>query len=367
MNIDFYMPAKIISGKNCVSSNADSLVRMGKKCFIVTGKLSAVKSGALDDVIGVFEKNGIKYEIFNEIEPNPLTSTCKKAGDLAHAFGADYILGIGGGSSLDAAKAVALYSEHQDWNHGDIYNRSVPSQHLPVVLIGTTAGTGSEVTGVSVLTNTDTGLKKSISGADCYADISFCDYSYTMSVSRDVRIATMLDAFSHAVEAYFAPGDNSLVNVFALEAVRLLAEYLKDDKFDLHIDSDFERIYTASLFAGLAINKAGTAFPHTVGYFLTERFNVPHGKACAVFLPAFFDRAKKYCPEKLGTILGVMNCDYDSMISFVKKLSSIEVSFSKKDAENVSQRWINGVKNFDRTPGGFSYKDAEHVLKQLIS
>lgn len=367
MNINFYMPVRVYSGKNCLNDNYSQLLKMGWRCFIVSGKTSARLSGALDDVLEIFCKHGISYQIFNEIESNPLTSTCKKAGELARAFEADYILGIGGGSVLDATKAVALFCENPFWKHSDIYERTVPSFHKPVALIGTTAGTGSEVTGVSVLTNSETGIKKSISGLDCYADIAFCDYTYTLSALNDVRISTALDAFCHAVEAYLSNADNETVNIFSLNAISLLAPYILNKNFNEHSENDFEKIYIASIYAGYAINTAGTLFPHTVGYYLTESHNIPHGKACAVFMPTLLERAKKYCPEKLGTILSTLNCELDCLVSEVNSLCSVDVSYSEEDAAEVSLRWINGVKNFDRSPGGFSYKDAEQALKSLIS
>ncbi|MBR3768563.1 MAG: iron-containing alcohol dehydrogenase [Clostridia bacterium] len=347
--------------------NSSSLINIGKKCLIVTGRNSAVSSGALDDVIKIFDANDIEYKIFNEIEPNPLTETCRYAGALASEFVADYILGIGGGSVLDAAKAVAIYCENPHFSHSDIYNRVVPVKHLPVVLIGTTAGTGSEVTGVSVLTSSETGLKKSISGSDCYADIAFCDYSYTKSTNTDVRISTALDALAHSIEAFVASSSNELVELYSERAIKLLSPYILTAKFDNLTDSDFEIIYMASLYAGLAINIAGTCFPHTVGYYLTECHNIPHGKACAAFMPILLEKTKKYCPEKFEAILKIINVDIDLFLSAVKKLSAVKVSFSRKDAEETSLRWKNGVKNFDRSPGGFSYIDAKEALISLIS
>ncbi len=367
MNYDVYMPVKVLSGKNCFVENSDLLLKYGKKCFVITGKASALKSGALADVIQFFDRNNIDYSIFDGIESNPLTSTCKLAGAKAREYAADYILAIGGGSVLDASKAVAIYMNNPSFNHSDIYTRSIPCEHIPVILIGTTAGTGSEVTGVSVLTNSDSGLKKSISGADCYAAVSFCDYKYTMSTDSATRISTALDAFCHAVEAYLSSAANENVFLYSETAIRLLGKYIIDSNFEDLTESDFEKIYAASIYAGLAINIAGTDFPHTVGYYLTENFNIPHGKACAVFMPILLERAKKYCPERFEAILGFMNCGLTKLIESVKILAPVSISVTPQDVAQVSSRWKNGVKNFDRSPGGFSYKDAENALLSLIS
>ncbi len=365
--MDSYMPVKIISGKDCVQKKGSCIKNYGKRCLIVTGKNSAVKSGALADVKELLESNCIEHRIFDKIEPNPETLTCKEAGECAREYGADFIFGVGGGSVLDAAKAVAIFACNDMKHHADIYDRAVPAVHLPVILLGTTAGTGSEVTGVSVLTNSDTGIKKSISGPDCYADVSFCDYKYTMTVAVATRITTALDAFCHAGEAFVASSSNDLSETYSLKALSLLKDFILSDKIYGELSEDeFESLYMASLYAGLAINIAGTCFPHTVGYYLTENHGVPHGKACAVLFPALFRKAKKYCPEKSEAILSCMNTDYESLISFVRKLSSIDVKVTENEIDEISLRWKNGVKNFDRTPGGFTSEEAAAALKEII-
>lgn len=367
MNYDVYMPVKVVSGKNCFVENSQLLLKYGKKCFVITGKSSAIKSGALADAIQFFNSHSIDYYIFDGIEPNPLTATCKSAGDKAREFSADYILAIGGGSVLDASKAIAIYMSNPAFSHSDIYLRNIPCSHIPVILIGTTAGTGSEVTGVSVLTNSDSGLKKSISGVDCYADIAFCDYKYTMTSDLTTRISTALDAFCHAVEAYLSSAANENVYLYSSAAIRLSGKYIIDRNYENLSEDDFEKLYTASIYAGLAINIAGTDFPHTIGYYLTENFNVPHGKACAAFMPILLERAKKYCPERLEAILCLLNCELVQLIDAVKFLSFVSISVTHEEIAQVSLRWKNGVKNFDRSPGGFSYKDAEAALFSLIS
>ncbi len=366
MLLDSYMPVKIISGKNCFSEKGACISCFGNKCIIVTGRASAVKSGVLNDAEKILKDNNIDYVIFNEIEPNPETATCKKAGDLARGFGAQFVLGLGGGSVLDAAKAIAIFACNPTFSHDGIYSREVPSAHLPVVLVGITAGTGSEVTGVSVLTNSDNMQKKSISGPDCYADISFCDYSYTKSATVDTRISTALDAFSHAIESFVASSSNNLSETYSIKALELLAEYLVSGKINNCLDdSDFEKLYVASLYAGLAINISGTCFAHTVGYYLTESHNVPHGKACAAFIEELVTRAKKYCPLKLEAILEAMKTTEESLICSIMQLADVHISASDAELEEVCARWRSSVKNFDRTPGGYCAERAFENLKRL--
>ena len=158
-----YMPVRCLWGKNAVAENSSEFKMLGKKCLILTGKSGAKKSGALDDAIKALEIENIGYAVFDEIGENPLLSVCHKAGVAAREANADFLLGIGGGSVLDAAKAIAIYASNPVLSPIDIYKREYDNAPLPVALIGTTAGTGSEVTAVAVLTNDETGIKKSIS------------------------------------------------------------------------------------------------------------------------------------------------------------------------------------------------------------
>ena len=149
---NIYMPVRCIVGRGCVEQSGGIFASAGKRCLIVTGRSSARLSGALGDAEKALQGAGISYEIFDGIGANPLVSACCAAGKRARDIGAEFILGIGGGSVLDASKAIAIYAADPSLAPMDIYKREYSGTPLPVLLIGTTAGTGSEVTGVAVLT-----------------------------------------------------------------------------------------------------------------------------------------------------------------------------------------------------------------------
>ncbi len=355
------MPVRVISGAGAVKKNEGVFASFGKRCLIVTGGASAQKCGALGDCTAALARQGIAYTVYSGIEPNPKTASCHEAGAAARAFGAQFIIGVGGGSPMDAAKAVAIYAANPDMSENDIYSRAVPAKALPVLLIGTTAGTGSEVTGVSVLTRTDTGKKKSISGPDCYAAVSFCDYNYTVSMPYGATLSTALDAFSHAAESYLSASANSLSVLYAEKAMLLLRPFLLSLGHEALPDiRQREAYYAASLYAGLAINVTGTCFPHTVGYYLTENYGVPHGLACIAFLPALLRRAKEYCPERLGAMEKLLDMPADTLCALLAKGVRFDISVSPSEAESAA--FTLPIKNFDRTPGGFSLHDAHVCL-----
>ena len=368
MDFNIYMPVRIISGENCVIKNSAEFRKLGKKCLIVTSKTSAKKSGALDDIVSALNIENIEYSIFDEITENPLVSTVIRAGAKARKIGADFIIGIGGGSPLDASKAVAICAENPDYDIKGLYARPVPSKALPVVLVGTTSGTGSEVTGVSVLTNDEDGMKKSISGADCYGAISFLDPKYTYSMNYDITVSTALDAFAHAVEGWFAPACSDLPTQYAKMALPLIYKGLKylDQEKTLPDEKLREDLYYGSIYAGLELNVCGAAFPHTVGYVLTENFGIPHGKACTAFMPYLLEKAKKYTNERYCELLDVLGESEDNLINIINRLTNVKkLNMTEAEIQEWCSRWNNGNKNFDKTPGGFSKEEAIEVLKEL--
>lgn len=368
MNFNIYMPVRIISGENCVIKNSAEFKRLGKKCLIVTSRTSAKKSGALDDVITALNNESIAYSVFDEITENPLASTVIKAGEKAREFGAEFIIGIGGGSPLDASKAVAICAENPEYDIKGLYARPVPSKALPVALVGTTSGTGSEVTGVSVLTNDEDGMKKSISGADCYGAVSFLDYRYTCSMNYDITVSTALDAFAHAVEGWFAPACSDLPTQYGKMALPLIYRGLKylDREKTLPDEKLREELYFGSIYAGLELNVCGAAFPHTVGYVLTENFVIPHGKACTAFMPYLLEKAKKYSYERYCELLEVLEDSEENVISTINSLTNVKnLPMTEDQIKEWCARWNNGNKNFDKTPGGFNKDEAEKVLKML--
>ncbi len=369
MSDSLYIPVKCIWGKNSVAENSAALKSLGTKCLILTGKSGAIKSGALDDAKFALEKENIAYEIFDEIGENPLISVCHKAGIAARKANADFILGIGGGSVLDAAKAIAIYASNPDLSPIDIYKREYKFAPLPVALIGTTAGTGSEVTAVAVLTNDETGIKKSISGPDCYAAVSFCDPKYTYSLPYKSTVSTALDAFAHAIEGWFTPKGKGIINLWAEKCIPELYSCLKAlSQADTVAEELREPLYYSSIYAGLIINTCGTAFPHPLGYVLTENYGIPHGTACAAFFAPFVDRCKEFSPQKYTKFIE-MTEDIESVKSVIASLTNLEgVKISEEEAKKYALRWQSIIpRNFAASPGELTMEEAAGILASVNS
>ncbi len=366
---NFKNTSKIIYGKNCVKENSNLFSSYGKACLIVTSKSGAVKSGALSDVTDALNEQDITYTIFNEIKENPLVSSVIKGGEVARKVSADFIIGIGGGSPLDAAKAIAICAKNPNYDIDGLYNRKIPSKALPVILVGTTSGTGSEVTGVSVLTNDNNMQKKSISGDDCYAALCFCDSRYTYSMSYDVTVSTALDAFAHAVEGYLSNSSTDMSDYYGELAIPLLYKGLKtlSENKSMLDKTLHEQLFKGSIYAGLSLNITGACFPHTVGYILTEKFSVPHGKACTALFSYLLRRAKIHKPEKIHKLVRLCRDNSFEIDNVIKSLTDVKIDATTEEIEGYCKRFEGvSVKNFNNSPGGFNMEDAIKALEELI-
>ncbi len=368
MNYDFsfYMPVNIIGGSNVLQDNKNIFSQFGKRCLIVTGASSAKKSGALDEVVAILDELNIVYSIYDKTTENPLTTTCYEGGKIARDFSADFIIGIGGGSPLDASKAVCVYATNPQIVDDGIYTEEIEHEPLPLIVIGTTSGTGSEVSGVSVLTRKD-GRKQSVGGKNYYAKCALSDAKYTYSVPYRTTVSTALDAMAHAVESMFSKRADFLTEQFALMAVKMIFPILVKLSQTKELPTQDERntLYFASLYAGFALNKGGTGFPHGMGYALTEDYGIPHGIACAIFLPQYLSECEKANPVLFNQLLSVMDSNKDSVEELIYELCDLHLSIPDERVNEYEKRWET-LKNFKNSPTEFNNKDAGKLVRNLF-
>lgn len=373
MDFNIHLPINVISGDGAIEKNSGLLAQFGRCCLIVTGGKSAVLSGALGDIENALKKENINYAIYNKIGPNPRLDHCFEAAEQARSIKADFIVGIGGGSPLDAAKAVAVYASNPQLSMDEIYTSTQRNRALPLVLVGTTAGTGSEVGRVSVLTHPVTGRKKSISPIDCFPTLTFADPRYTHSMPFDITVSTALDAMAHVLEGYMGVKCTDIPTLFGEKAIDLIWKGLlflyENRKEKLIPDEDLrEVLYYGSLYAGITLAYCGTAFPHPLGYILTENYGTPHGKACTAFMDTFIDRAAIHTPEKLEKALLIMKTDKNTFKNVITELTDINgITMTKEEINNYCERFNAVPANFTFSPGGFTKQDAITVLENKFA
>lgn len=373
MDFNLHMPVEVISGEGCVRAGGKRLRALGRRCLVVTGGSGARESGALDDMLAALKGAGVEATVFPGIGQNPLVSQCQQAAYTAEICRAEFLVGIGGGSVMDAAKAAAWLAANRIEQVEALFAGTLRRPPLPLVLVGTTAGTGSEVSAVAVLTldtalpgGPGAGCKKSVTHPNCYARLVFADPRYTDSMPRRVTVSTALDALSHAVEGFLNPACGSVTAVFAQQALplisgglqRLVREETPPDK------ALRDRLFYGALWAGLVLNAAGTAYPHPMGYVLTEDFSIPHGMACAVFLPSLTLRAEEHLPERARRLFELCG-GREAYYGLLEALVDVPVTMTEEQLARYAVRW-EGLKNFERTPGGFTAQEAVALARELF-
>ena len=364
MDMNQYMPVRLMTGKGCVAAAKEELARLGTRCLILTGKRAAKLCGALNDVISVLDEQKIAWRYLDIIGQNPKFSDCAKAAEEAVSFGAGFIIGIGGGLPLDAAKCTAVLAANAGMTQKEFYTLPWPKQPLPTVAVGTTAGTGSEVTKVAVITTLE-GSKKSVRDDLIYPKLALGDYTYTRTLPEDFTRSTAIDAMAHCMESYFCKTANELSRTHAVRGIRiLLDEFRKMEKsgfgsLDLQ---DREALYNASIYGGLAINVTGTTMPHTAGYLLTERYGLAHGTACAVFLPQFYFLNKREVPELTAQFLAEIGCGEAEFLHLLDEtMPEYHVEMTEEEIKEAHGRWIGN----SSLAKGIAVMDADQMDEML--
>lgn len=366
MTLNSFMPVKLVTGAGCVRASAKELAKLGSVCLIVTGKTSAKKSGALQDVTDTLDSNGQRWQLFDGIGQNPNLTDCMAAAEMAIAAGADFILGIGGGSGLDAAKCIAVLAANPGLTQSQLYAFDWANAPLKIVAVGTTAGTGSEVTKVSVITTPD-GRKKSFHHEAIFPALSLGDPNYTMSLPPMVTRSTMVDVLAHCAESFFSRSANHISRCYAVEGIRLLLPVFRmmaeNGCDDLDYDTR-ETLYCASIYGGLAINVTGTCFPHTMGYLLTEAFRIPHGTACAVFQKEFYEYNKAVVPALAAEYLERIGCSEEEYFSLIEQLTPpCEITMEESLIAESHSRWV-GNGSIAKCQGTFTADMADDILRR---
>jgi len=297
-----FMPTLVYSEKNCVKNHFREIALTGGKAMIVTGKHSSRKNGSLDDVTAVLNQENIPYIIFDDIEENPSVETVMKARELAVSENVDFIIGIGGGSPLDAAKAIALMAANPEAKEEILYQSST-LPYLPVICVPTTCGTGSEVTPYSILTLHKKKTKKSISHK-IFPKLALLDTKYLKTATRSCIVNTSVDALCHLVESCLNTNSNALNRIYSEQGLRMWAEFKDNLKNDTLSEKDYENMLHTSMIAGIAITHTGTSLPHGLSYTVTYELGVPHGKAVGMFLGGYVDNYKD--KEAAGRVLELL-------------------------------------------------------------
>ena len=363
----FYVPTDIYVEKDCVKNHAQNLLAIGKRAFIMTGKTSAKTNGSLNDVTAVLDAGHVPYQVFDQVEENPSTDTVGNAAQQAREFGADYIIGIGGGSAIDAAKAVALLLANPSIDANNLHKApEKPLGHVPVVAVPTTCGTGSEATPVAIITNHKIQLKKSIPHK-IFPTLALVDGKYLASAKKTLIINTAVDALAHMVESILNVYSNAFNRMCPEYGLKLWGEFKDALLSDSPVDGSlYEKLMLTSTIAGMSIAHTSTAVPHGMSYDLTLHQGVPHGPAVGYFLATYVEVCEKKVPEDVKRILELLGLkstvDFAAMLD--KLIGKCKVSREMRDQFAAAMK-VNRSK-LDLVPGGISSEEVDYIYDKSL-
>lgn len=367
----YCMPTKVCFGAGIARKAADYID--GENVLIISDPF-LYQNGtakAIGDCM-----TGKKVAYFSEIEPNPSCESVDKAAALAREVKADCVIGLGGGSSMDVSKIVSCLVT----NEGSIYDyyaggtRTLGKRTTTLICIPTTAGTGSEVTNVGVFTNKKAGIKMPMVNQQFWPDYAVIDGELTYTLPPAVTASTGMDAFCHAIEAYWNKESLPICDMLAMGALKLILANIKK-AYDCPTDVEARgNMILASLIAGIAFSQTRTTGIHALSFPLTTEFGASHGTACSITLPAFIKISSEGRPEKMAELAHYLGyADVQAlaegvealMVSMKMPVRLHELGVKESDLEHITKVGL-GAAIIQLTPAVMNEETVYALLKSIL-
>lgn len=390
MEFSYFLPVNIQFGWNKVDGVAEFAAPYGKKALIVTGRSSAKKSGLYDRVVAKLDAAHIDHVLFDQVDANPLTTTALDGAALAKSESCDLVIAIGGGSIMDCAKGIAFMAVNDGDINDYIFNRKTSDNALPLIVIPTTCGTGSEGNGFGVLTNPETGDKKSLRCNAIVPKVSIVDPAVMGTMPPHVLASVGFDALCHNLEAYTSKTAQPFTDALAHYAVTLLAQYLvplyKHVKATVEgkpsilnekqLTKAWESVTLASTIGGMVINTAGVTLGHGMEHPASGLKDITHGVGLAVIEPVVVEYTWSANPEKFNALARIFNHGDGSEFGEALRLmvheldlttNFTELGFTKKDIPwLVDNVYVVAAGNIANTVAEVSRNDIEVLYKKMF-
>ncbi len=308
---NYYQPTEIIFGAGRVAEIGDLAKQYGSKALLVTVKEFPAVAPLYSRVKEALNAAGILYKHFDGVIPNPTTEVVNEGSEVAKSFGAEVIIGLGGGSSMDTAKAIAVGASHPGTAWDYLHYKTQPTKKtLPIIAITTTSGTGSQITQCAVITNPETKDKSAIWHPNIYPKIAVIDPELMVTLPKKMTATTGFDALAHNFEAYISNGASAYTDTLALEGIKTVIHTLPLLLSDLaNVDLRSEMAWADTL-GGLVITQAGVTLPHGLGMQISGHCpHVAHGESLAVTYPEFTRYTYQSSIAKFAAVGRIFNPD----------------------------------------------------------
>lgn len=325
MLYEMKFPERVRFGKNALFESVDAIASYGKRPLIVTSP-SMVRLGILEKLVEGLKEKGLAPFVFSEVTKEPTDLIAKEGLKAYHGHEADFIIGLGGGSPLDTAKAIAVLSENEA-SITDFMGKVIEEKTPPMVMIPSTFGTGSEVSQFTIITDSEKGVKMLLKGPSLMPDLAIIDPALSLSLPKSVTAATGIDALCHAIEAYTSKKAFHQTDIFALSAIKRIFKalpiaYNQPDNYSAR-----EEMALASYEAGLAFNNSSVTLVHGMSRPIGALFGVPHGISNAMLLLTCLRYATSGALARFVTLskaLGVFEDDRPEEVNAEHFLKALE-------------------------------------------
>jgi alcohol dehydrogenase class IV len=366
-------PPKIIFGRGVLSKLGEEASSLGEKALLVTGRQAMRKAGILDRVIQLLLSEGVSTSLFDEVEHDPSLETVSKGIERAKKEKVSLVIGLGGGSTIDAAKAIACLAlregEVEEYQAG----KAIEGPGLPFVAVPTTAGTGAEITNNSVLTNLRKKIKKSIRSPFMIAKVALIDPELTLFCPPWLTAYSGMDALTQAVESFISRVSNPATDTLALQAIEILFFNLPlavDRGEDIEVR---EKVTLGSMLSAMAFSNSGLGAVHGLAHPLGAHYGIPHGLACAILLPWVLEYNLEVRREKIGKIaerIGVKRAE-DVPQAMKKLLEKVNIPPRLKEWKIEEEDIPALVKesrgsSMSKNPRDLTNEELSNILRRVI-
>jgi alcohol dehydrogenase class IV len=376
MKFNYFLPVNIIFGSGRINELGTQTALYGKKALLVTGGNSAKKSGLLEKARTLLKESGVESVMFDGVPQNPLTTGVYDGVKVFLDNGCDVAVGIGGGSVLDTTKAIAFSAVNEGDISDYIFGLTPSKGAYPIILLPTTAGTGSEGNCFAVLTNPETNDKKSLKSPYTFAKASIVDPELMTTMPKHVIASTAFDAFAHCHEAFISKTAQPFNEMMALHAIKLLGENIRRVyNYPSDIEA-WEAVAFSSTIGGMVINIAGVGLPHAMEHPSSGLKNIVHGVGLAALTPAIMEYNLPYAKEKYEMIAKALggNSASDAIDAVRRLLDDIGLSTTlgeqgveEKDIAWMSENSLKIMKaNVDNNPRATSLSDIAQLYKKCM-
>lgn len=346
LNFEFLLPTRIVFGNDVINQIGNEAINFGKRAFIVTDK-GVLKTGYVERIQQLLTDVGIKSEIFSDVDPNPRDRSVQKGFNRANKFKTELLVGVGGGSAIDTAKAIGVLLQEggkiKDYEGLDIVKKPI----TPLIAVPTTAGTGTEVTFWSVITDTKRKFKMSVGSPLIAAKVALVDPLLTVTLPKDITAFTGIDALVHAIEGYTSMLAQPVSDVLALSAIELISENIRKAYANgNNVEARYDMML-GSMLAGISFGNSDVASVHCMGEAMGGLYDTPHGLSMAVCLPYCIEHNLISNPEKFADIACALGEDIEGLSTLeAARLCVVAIKSMFQDLNIPSARSI-GLKKKD--------------------